>query len=55
MCDGSQPCWNLYTALKGPGYCNKDRQPPAARRLIFVVKGTFPGKLETGLKRIDYC
>ena len=41
--------WKLYTILKGPGNCNSDRQPPAARRLMFVVKGTFPEKLERGL------
>lgn len=39
-----QISWKLYTTLKGPGNCNWDRQPPAARRLMFVVKGTFPEK-----------
>jgi len=41
--------WKLYATLKGPGNCKGDWQPLAARRLTYVVKGTFPEKLEREL------
>lgn len=42
-------CWMLHTTLKRPGNCDWDRQSPAARRLLFVTKGTFLEKEESRL------